>query len=233
MKAPLICILFFFFYNLHAQETPQALLTQLSSVPLLKGASQALIILGEDPAKTTTEVVLCEKIDNVWTVLPGTFPAVVGKKGFAAFGAKKEGDGKSPTGVFTLSLAFGYAPVCDTKMPYRQATTNDFWVDDPQSPLYNTWVAGKPAAKSMEKMHRNDILYQWGIVVDYNTSPVVPGEGSAIFLHLWKKPGTYTSGCAAFSEDNMLRVLKWLDPDKKPVVVMGVPHELEKLVQKE
>jgi L,D-peptidoglycan transpeptidase YkuD (ErfK/YbiS/YcfS/YnhG family) len=210
-------------------DDPVSILAALSNIQEIAQSSQAVVILSGSMTGSNATAYLCEKNDSEWTVLPGFFAAAVGKHGFAAPGEKREGDGKSPTGVFTLTIAFGYAPECDTKMQYRQATADDYWVDDPDSPLYNTWVNGKPDAKSAEKMKRDDILYKWGIAVDYNKDPVIPGNGSAIFLHVWSGPGSITTGCAAFSEKNMLRILRLLDPGKNPVAVMGVPDEILKL----
>ncbi len=53
---------------------------------------------------------------------------------------KKEGDGKTPSGIYPLGPAFGYASSMDTGLAYRQATDNDFWVDDVRSLQYNQWV---------------------------------------------------------------------------------------------
>ena len=52
---------------------------------------------------------------------------------------KREGDGKSPAGVFDLRLVTGYAKTAPagTRMPYRQATATLRCVDDPRSLRYN------------------------------------------------------------------------------------------------
>src|SRR5208337_647148 len=134
----------------NGQENPAALINELSSLPELNGSSQAVIILGTGKTKSAAYIYFCEKNENGWSVLPGGFPAGIGWNGFAGPGEKREGDGKSPTGVFPLSLAFGYSDKCETRMPYRQAMTNDFWVDDPDSQQYNTWVHGTLSAKSAE-----------------------------------------------------------------------------------
>jgi L,D-peptidoglycan transpeptidase YkuD (ErfK/YbiS/YcfS/YnhG family) len=145
--------------------------------------------------------------------------------GFVAVDEKREGDGKSPTGIFPLGLAFGYDPSVKTKMPYRQATDDDFWVDDVNSEDYNRWVTGRPNAASWEKMKRDDDQYKYGVVIEYNMNPIVKGKGSAIFLHVWND-GDSTLGCVAMSEEMILRVLEWLDPAKRPLIIMGTESEL-------
>lgn len=161
-----------------------------------------------------------ERREDRWQPLMTT-EAVIGRGGFVPAADKREGDGGTPVGIYPLSLVFGYAATADTKMPYRQITADDYWVDDPASPQYNTWVSGTTEAASWETMLRPDGLYRHGIVVEYNTRPVVPGKGSAIFVHLWRGPGEPTAGCVALAETELLEVIAWLDPGKRPVIILG------------
>ena len=73
-------------------------------------------------------------------------------------------------------------------------------------------------------MRRADDLYKYGIVIEYNTRPVVPGAGSAIFFHIWRDRATPTSGCIATAELGIVRILRWLDPAEKPATVIGEPN---------
>ncbi len=139
-----------------------------------------------------------------------SFPVVVGKNGVAPLNTKREGDGKTPAGLWRLGTAFGYAPTADTRLPYRQATVNSKYVDDPEHPDYNHWIEGPTTARSFERMRRPDGLYEHGIVIRYNEDPVVPGRGSAIFLHIWRGPAEGTAGCVAMPRERMLEVLAWV-----------------------
>jgi D-alanyl-D-alanine dipeptidase len=143
--------------------------------------------------------------------------------------AKLEGDKRSPLGVFTLGTAFGWAPRPPKRVvwPYRPATDRDVWVDDPASPLYNTWqqlpATGPAPWRSAEALRRpEDDLYDLALVIEHNTRPVLPKAGSAIFLHIWDKPDGPTLGCTAMDEDDVLEVLRWLDPAAAPVIVQYV-----------
>ena len=82
-------------------------------------------------------------------------------------------------------------------MPYRQVSDEDIWVDDVNSVDYNQLVKkGSTDAVSFEKMRRDDVLYKYGIIVNYNVNPVIKGYGSAIFFHVWKGPAvTYIRMC--------------------------------------
>lgn len=149
-----------------------------------------------------------------------------GRNGFARTDEKREGDGKTPAGTFSLESAFGYAPDINTRLVYRQATKNDIWVDDPASGDYNKWVRkGETTASSFEEMKRNDNLYRYGIVTGYNLHPVIKGRGSAIFLHVWRGKGKPTAGCIAMAEKDIIEILAWLDPSKQPVIVIDYPED--------
>jgi L,D-peptidoglycan transpeptidase YkuD (ErfK/YbiS/YcfS/YnhG family) len=116
-----------------------------------------------------------EKKDNHWKWVLGPMEAMIGKNGFASPGEKREGDGKTPSGIFSLKRAFGYDKTAKTKMPYRQASEEDLWVDDPNAVDYNQSVKqGETGAASYEKMKREDGQYKYGIVIEYNTDPVSP-----------------------------------------------------------
>jgi L,D-peptidoglycan transpeptidase YkuD (ErfK/YbiS/YcfS/YnhG family) len=78
-------------------------------------------------------------------------------------------------------------------------------------------VVGVKDWKTSELMRRIE-PYRWGAVVGHNWKQV-PGAGSCIFLHVWEAPGVATSGCTAMPEERMLRVLRWLDQRKTPILV--------------
>jgi D-alanyl-D-alanine dipeptidase len=138
---------------------------------------------------------------------------------------KREGDGRSPAGVFRLSSAFGYAPADQArwiKLPYVQCSVTLECVDDGKSAYYNSVLergsVKKPDWNSSEEMLRKDEQYRWGIVVDHNAERK-PGGGSCIFMHIWNGTGQGTSGCTAMEAKNLERILKWLDSKAQPVLV--------------
>lgn len=103
-----------------------------------------------------------------------------------------------------------------TKLAYRQATDRDYWIDDPQSPNYNQWTEGEKPICSHEDLRRADDAYRLAAVIEYNTKPIVPGRGSAIFLHIWSGPGQPTAGCVALSGEHVEKLLQWLDRVAQP-----------------
>ena len=189
------------------------------------GATQILAVSQPRTGTVSAELWGLEKTDRGWETLMGPIAVVVGRNGIAGFDQKREGDGMTPRGVYSLGPVFGYAASAGTRMPYRQATEQDAWVDDTASPRYNQWVKGIPAKESHEKMRRSDGLYRLGIVVGYNTAPVVQGLGSAIFLHIWRGPGQPTAGCVAMEAADLEKIVAWLDPAKAPQIILGYQGE--------
>lgn len=143
--------------------------------------------------------------------------AMVGARGL---GKEREGDKKAPTGVFELGTAFGPDAHGPGTWPWRQVTAKSRWVDDPDSPLYNTWVEGDGDFASAEMLS----MYELGLVVEYNTDAVVPGRGSAIFLHTHGGAPTPTLGCTAVEKSDLVRIIEWLEHAANPVLVQTPGH---------
>jgi L,D-peptidoglycan transpeptidase YkuD (ErfK/YbiS/YcfS/YnhG family) len=208
----------------------QAIVKSLGKKEALPEEAAQLLLVTAQPSSVPAAVSAWEKRDGKWAEILPPVPAVVGRAGFASPGEKREGDGRTPSGTYPLRRAFGYAPQSPTRLLYRQATEEDIWVDDVNSPDYNRWVNRRETtATSFEEMRRKDDLYKYGIVIEYNTLPVVKGNGSAIFFHIWKGSGQPTSGCVAMDEQDLLKVLEWLDPAKNPVTAMGTEAALREM----
>lgn len=148
----------------------------------------------------------------------GILPGFVGKNGVSS--DKQEGDGCTPGGLFRLGFAFGNKEKPETKMAYRKVTENSYWVDDPQSCRYNTWAEGLYLADwdSAEHLVEYKDSYAYAVVIEYNTSIVLPKVGSAVFLHCGVRP---TSGCVAVPEELLIKLFEWLDPEKLPVILIA------------
>jgi L,D-peptidoglycan transpeptidase YkuD (ErfK/YbiS/YcfS/YnhG family) len=195
------------------------------------GNSEQIILVTNTTIHSTDVLIQTfEKKDNHWIKKFADIKGSVGHNGFSPFQKKREGDNTSPTGIFDLGPVFGYAGKIETQMDYRQATDQDFWIDDTQSDDYNKWVTTEtPPSFSHEKMKRNDDLYKLGIVVQYNTKQVVKGNGSAIFVHIEGGRGFPTAGCVAMPEISLERIVQWLHHGKNPLIIMGTEEELERI----
>lgn len=217
------------------------------------GAMQCVVVIApgwtaEHGSMTTFER---NAPDGLWRQRTPVIPVVLGRnglgwgRGVATVSAsdgpeKKEGDNKSPAGVFALSKVFGYAQTATTRMPYLQATADLICVDDPRSRYYNRMFESSSIARrdwrSGEQMRRKDVRYKWGVVVDHNGSrngeKPAAGAGSCVFLHVWLTPQTPTTGCTAMAERNIVDLIHWLDPTRKPVLVQ-LPEAIYRRYQAE
>jgi L,D-peptidoglycan transpeptidase YkuD (ErfK/YbiS/YcfS/YnhG family) len=136
--------------------------------------------------------------------------AAIGPGGIAIKGG--EGDGITPRGTYPIREIFYRADRIakpQTLLPLRAIEKDDGWCDAPADPNYNRLVK-LPYPASAEQMWRDDHLYDLVAVLGYNDDPVVPGKGSAIFLHLAKPDYADTHGCVALNSDDALAALKQL-----------------------
>ena len=122
---------------------------------------------------------------------------------------KREGDGATPAGRFPFRRVL-YRPdrlsAPTTLLPVAALAPDDGWCDDPADQRYNRAVR-LPYAARHEELWRTDALYDVIVVIGYNDAPVVPGKGSAIFLHLATADYRPTQGCVALARQDLLDVL--------------------------
>lgn len=147
-----------------------------------------------------------------------TYRCALGKSGVAD--EKKEGDNKSPAGRFGLrSIYYRYDKLRQpiySKVPLFATLKEDGWCDDPNDKAYNQSVM-LPYHASAESLWRDDDLYDVLVVLGYNDAPIVPGKGSAIFIHVAKDldDDDYlgTEGCVSLKKSDLLEILPELTPD--------------------
>jgi L,D-peptidoglycan transpeptidase YkuD (ErfK/YbiS/YcfS/YnhG family) len=142
-----------------------------------------------------------------------TWPCAVGR---GAVGEKRgEGDGITPVGRWPLRRVLYRADrlaAPETRLDRAAIAPDHGWCDDPADPAYNRPVR-LPYPASHEKMAREDNLYDVVVVLGHNDDPVVPGAGSAIFLHVARDDYGPTEGCVALALVNLLEVLREAGPE--------------------
>jgi len=127
---------------------------------------------------------------------------------------KAEGDGVTPVGRWPLRRVLYRADrlaAPQTAFPIAPIGPDDGWCDDPADPAYNRPVR-LPYPASHERLQRDDGLYDVVVVLGHNDDPVVPGAGSAIFLHVARDDYGPTEGCVALALEDLLRVLREAAP---------------------
>ena len=221
--------------------------TRISPRPLIDRSLQLVVVTTPDWTSTTGSLVRFERANSTseWRSIDQPEPVVVGRTGIAwgiGFDGgssegphKREGDGKSPAGIFPLDTVFGFAPrdsMQTVRLPYARLLPTTDCVDDVASSHYNTVVDRRSVDRvdwtSAEHM-RQVGQYEVGVIVGYNAMPPVKGRGSCIFLHIWVGPQSHTAGCTAFNEPKLRQVIRWLEPKKRPLLVQLTANDYANL----
>ena len=142
-----------------------------------------------------------------------TIPCALGRSGTTR--RKREGDGATPLGRFHLLGCFYRAdrgPRPPARLPIASIRKVDGWCDDPADRRYNRPVR-LPYPARHERMWREDHVYDVVVDIACNRGPIVPGRGSAIFLHLARADFAPTEGCVAVPRQMIRRLLERIGPD--------------------
>lgn len=201
---------------------------------------QAVVVTTKDWAAVQGTAQLFERKkpgSRKWKAVGEPFPVVVGRGGLG-WGTginetpagvdkallKAEGDGKAPAGIFALTSLFASSDKPEyAKLPFTKLEEFTECVDDPKSSHYNKIVnrmrVGNFDWKSSEKMLEVGEQYEKGVFVAHNLAPVTSGDGSCIFLHIWKDAASGTAGCTAMAKENIETIFRWIDAAKNPVLI--------------
>ncbi len=182
-------------------------------------ARQLITVTAASYGATYAVLTAYRRAGHGWQRVFGPWTARIGRNGFAPPGRKREGDGRTPSGSFSLPYIFGAGPDPGFRLRYRQIRPYDYWDDDPASPRYNEWVDSRHASPGANPEPMDVSAYDDGVVIGYNTART-PGLGSAIFLHL--NIGIATAGCVTLPPGELLPLLHWLDRARSPRIRMGV-----------
>lgn len=223
-------LLLLFAFNLFAQIT------------LPQSTKQLLLVTAEDFDSDHALLQAYERSGKRWQKVFAPIRVNLGRNGLGwgegmmAFAhrenepVKYEGDGKSPAGLFSLDLFFGYEEGAFSFV-YKKVDASTLCIDESGSAQYNQIITLKKDQnasqrfKSFEHMRREDNLYRLGIVVGHNRS-ALKERGSCIFIHIEKAKDSATSGCTALNEAQLLRLMRWLDAAKEPLLLQLPAHYL-------
>jgi L,D-peptidoglycan transpeptidase YkuD (ErfK/YbiS/YcfS/YnhG family) len=185
--------------------------------------SRQLVTVNAPRGATSASLQLWQRRGRCWRAVDRPWTARVGRSGLSE--TKREGDGATPTGTFRIaSTSYGIAPDPGVRGPYHRLVCGDWWDEDPGSATYNTFrhvpCSARPAfGGASEALWRISPQYRHFVVLEYNAHPVVPGRGSAIFLHVARGP---TAGCVSLPERQLVRLLRWLRPTASPLIRIGI-----------
>ena len=142
----------------------------------------------------------------------------IGKRGITS--KKKEGDKKTPKGIFTFkSIFYRKDKILNIKSKLETISIkkNMGWCDEVNCKFYNKLIRFPFNCKA-EKLWRRDSIYDIIIIINYNLKPIIKGEGSAIFLHIAKKNYSFTRGCLAISKKDMLFLIDKINKKTKLII---------------
>jgi len=210
---------------------------QFERTPIPGESRQMLLVIGDGVDQNSGRMQRFERRSarEMWQPVGVSYPVTLGRNGLA-WGrglhtinpgqrpVKREGDGRSPAGIFTLGEAFGTDSLSpNLKLDYLPIVPGMEGVDDPASRYYNQIISrdsiAHPDWTSSEVLSRYPVAYALGVVVQHNTTAVRAGAGSLIFIHIQSSPGKPTAGCTAMTLPDMRETAQWLDASEVPVLV--------------
>jgi L,D-peptidoglycan transpeptidase YkuD (ErfK/YbiS/YcfS/YnhG family) len=187
------------------------------------GHAQQLVTVDAATARSTTGLVrLWRREGSCWRRAAGPWAARVGRNGLSLHHV--EGDGTTPLGTFAIGpVVYGIAPDPGTKLGYHRIVCGDWWDEDPSSRAYNRFVHVRCGATpsfdaDSEALWQATRAYVHFAVIEYNADPIVPGRGSAIFIHAGT--GAPTNGCVSLPLAHLGELLRWLQPAAAPEVAV-------------
>jgi L,D-peptidoglycan transpeptidase YkuD (ErfK/YbiS/YcfS/YnhG family) len=218
---------------------PAASPAQAAALPDLlesKGDARQLIVVKANNWSTSfARLEVWNKYSTGWR-LSASFPARLGSTGFEWASKRRQDDGSTPAGTFTITQTFGISPNPGTKMPFRRVWNNDYWVYDKRCPAtYNTWqkYGTKRCWRTSWAEHLKSYRpeYDMAAVINFNRpgggKPADVRRGGGIFLHI--NGSGATAGCVSLRRGDMARVMRWLDPQRKPRIIMAPSSVITRL----
>ena len=166
---------------------------------------------------------LWQRSGRCWSRVAGPWQAWLGTDGVTRH--HREGDDATPEGAFGIGpVIYGVHADPGVAYPFHRLRCGDWWDEQPGTSDYNRFVQLPCSARpsfggASEALWLSPEAYGYFALIDFNTDPVVQGAGSAIFLHV--SFGAPTDGCVALAEPELVRLLRWLRPDRSPLIVIG------------
>ena len=190
--------------------------TPLPGNPVGDTGQMIVVSMPSAPATQGTLTAFEKDANGQWKPVIGPTAAWVGSEGI---GKSQDNVHRTPEGTFAIGQAFGRQDNPGTKLSYTKVDNQDWWDGNMKSPTYNQMVR-QPSTpgEGSENLYDMGPAYDYAVEVKHNPTNT-PGNASAIFLHVGNEP---TWGCVAIGREQMVEILKWLDPAKNPKISIGV-----------
>ena len=129
-------------------------------------------------------------------------------------------DGKTPTGMYTFTQAFGTASDPGSQIGYTVVDSSFYWCNDASSDLYNTMVSTNNSSgyDLNQCTHFTEYggQFEYALAFNFNTSKD-PSLGSGVFLRCNVGENS-TDGSIAVSRETMQTILQNLTSDSTFVI---------------
>jgi gamma-D-glutamyl-L-lysine dipeptidyl-peptidase len=218
------------------QATPAVARAVGMAIP--QSANQLIVVSSptDEPPDYLATLRVYERANRTspWRLVFGPWEAETGSGHLLPAGARREGDHATPVGVFGIAdTMYGNKPnPGGLHYAYDRLGCGDWWDEDPYSPQYNQFVhvpcgVTPSFASWSEPLWTETVAYPYFAVLRFNMNPTRGGTnalGSGIFLHSWV--GGATEGCVALPEARLLELLRWIRPDKHPVIEIGTDAQV-------
>jgi len=145
-------------------------------------------------------------------------------------GYKKEGDKKTPEGLFMLGRMFSHDIDEKTSSDGKEFGNNpNLYCYEDLNEIYECCVSGSPVGNRRNESERmTNPLYKRAIFINYNYPPKNPRAGSCIFLHINNKP---TTGCVASDFKTVDKIFKLISPNTTPILMISDTEEIKNYPQ--
>lgn len=208
-------------------------------------SSQVVLVTAKSLSSTTATLATYARTSEGWKQVGPTTTAFLGRHGLVPGNQRRQSTGTTPMGTYALSAAFGRLPDPGAKLPYIHIDRNDAWTYNPKVPsTYNLFQDVNRSWRSyggyVEHLWQLGPQYDYVVTTSFNEPtgqisttadgvriakrPTNTKRGGGIFLHVSK--GEPTVGCVSMPRTDMRRIVQWLDPAARPVVVIGLKSAL-------
>jgi L,D-peptidoglycan transpeptidase YkuD (ErfK/YbiS/YcfS/YnhG family) len=202
---------------------------------------QLVTVTSDHWSSTRARMSVWRKRSGTWQRVRGPVRVRLGWNGWVPAGKRRQNTGTTPAGSFAMRYAFGNRADPGTALRYRHVDPDDVWPYEPRDPatynIYQPFRARTSHWRSdyQERLASYGYEYAYAVVLGFNLPggvhwskkrkqyvarrPADTRRGGGIFLHVQRS--RYTAGCVAGPLRDIRWVVRRLDPDLRPRIVMG------------
>ncbi|QRM30381.1 succinylglutamate desuccinylase/aspartoacylase family protein [Microvirga sp. VF16] len=146
-----------------------------------------------------------------------SIPCTVGSDGLAQATIKREGDKRTPIGVFPLRYGFFNAAAQpdfprDLAFPFVPLTSEMIWEEGGGNYNRLVFAIGEERVDDRLSRSRDERLFDVIVPIGFNDAAPEFGRGSALFIHAARSDMKGTAGCIGIPQEKMPEFIRRLTP---------------------